>query len=140
MPDTPDRFGWMDEPLASLSVIPPFPAFTNFERRALSVIAKLFGPDEPAFLQQVEAAQVTDRINTRVGFYTRIAMDRAKVAAVPITRKGAHFEVPGIRYGMLVTLWDDDGYLSTIEGVTYGEDDMCDQELVDLDFTSFQLS
>ena len=68
------------------------------------MIAKLFGPDETTFLQQVEAARVTDRINTVVGFYTRIAMDRSAVTALPITRKGAHFEVPGIRYGMLVTL------------------------------------
>lgn len=140
MPDVPDRSGWVDEPLASLPAIPPFPALTNFERRTLSVIAKLFGPDEATFLTQVEAARVTDRINTVVGFYTRIAMDRATVAALPITHKGAHFEVPGTRYGMLVTLWDDDGYLTQIEGVTYGEDDMGGQELANLDFTSFQLS
>lgn len=130
----------MREPLASLPAIPPFPELTNFERRTLSVIAKLFGPDEPAFLQQVEAAKVVDRINTVVGFYTRISMDRAALTALQITHKGAHFEVPGTRYGMLVTLWDEDGYLSEIEGVTYGEDDMGGQELTDLDFTNFQLS
>lgn len=130
----------MDEPLASLSAIPPFPALTNFERRTLAVIAQLFGPDEAMFLQQVEAARVTDRINTVVGFYTRIAMDRTTVTALPMTHKGAHFEVPGTRYGMMVTLWDDDGYLADIEGVTYGDDDMGGQELADLDFTSFQLS
>jgi hypothetical protein len=140
MSDVPDRSGWVDEPLASLPAIPPFPALTNFERRTLYVIAKLFGPEEATFLQQVEAARVTDRINTVVGFYTRIAMDRATVTALPITHKGVHFEVPGTRYGMLVTLWDDDGYLAEIEGVTYGEDDMGGQELADLDFTSFQLS
>jgi len=130
----------MDEPLASLPAIPPFPELTKFERRTLSVIAKLFGPDEAAFLKQVDAARVTDRIDTAVGFYTRIAMDRATVAALEITHKGAHFEVPGTRYGMLVTLRDDDGYLADIEGVTYGEDDMGGQKLTDLDFTSFQLS
>lgn len=54
--------------------------------------------------------------------------------------KGAHFDVLGTHYGMSVTLWDDDGYLSTIEGVTYGEDDIGGQDLVDLDFTGFQLS
>ena len=130
----------MDEPLASRPAIPLFPTLTNFERRTLTVIAKLFGPDETTFLQQVEAARVTDRINTVVGFYTRIAMDRSAVIALPITRKGAHFEVPGIRYGMLVTLWDDDGYLADIEGVTYRDDDLGGQDLADLDFTSFQLS
>ncbi len=140
MPDLPDRFGWVDEPLASLPAIPPFPVLTNFERRTLSVIAKLFGPEEATFLQQIEAARATDRINTLVGFYTRIAMDRATVTALSITHKSGHFEVPGTRYGMLVTLWDDDGYLAEIEGVTYGEDDMGGQELADLDFTSFQLS
>ncbi|MGV3577513.1 hypothetical protein [Brevundimonas sp.] len=140
MADVPDRCGWVDEPLASLPAIPPFPELTDFERRTLSVIAKLFGPNEAAFLQQVEAARVTDRIDTVVGFYTRIAMDRATVTALPITHKGAHFEVPGTRYGMLVTLWDDDGYLAQIEGVTYGEDDMGGQKLADLDFTGFQLS
>lgn len=92
------------------------------------------------FLQQVEAARVTDRIDTAVGFYTRIAMDRETVTALPITHKGAHFEVPGTRYGMLIILWDDDGCLAEIEGVTYGDDDMGGQKLADLDFTSFQLS
>lgn len=139
MPEVPDRVEWVDEPLASLRAIPPFPALTNFERRTLNVIAQLFGPDEATFLRQVEAARVTDRINTVVGFYTRIAMDRSALTALPITHKGAHFEVPGIRHGMLVTLWDEDGYLADIEGVTYGDDDLGGQQLADLDFTSFRL-
>lgn len=104
------------------------------------MIAKLFGPNEASFRVQIEACRVTDRVNTVVGFYTRIAMDRATVSPLPISHKGAHFEVPGTRYGMLVSLWDDDGYLAEIEGVTYGEDDMGGQELTELAFTSLQLS
>lgn len=139
MVDVPDRAGWLDEPLASSPPVPPFPQFTTFERRALEVIASAFGSHADEFRRQIEASRVTDRVNTAVGFYTRIDVDRSVPDPLPITHKGAHFDVPGTRYGMSVTLWDDEGYLSTIEGVTYGDDDLSGQDLADLDFTGFQL-
>ncbi len=55
-------------------------------------------------------------------------------------RPGSCFDADAHRYGMMVLLWDDDGYLSTIEATTYGEDDLGGQELTALDFTSFQLT
>lgn len=139
MIDVPDREGWLDEPLAGYPPVPPFPQFTNFERRALEVIASTFGAHANEFRQQIISSRVIDRVNTVVGFYTRIDVDRSASSPLPITHKGAHFDVPGTRYGMSITLWDDDGYLSTIEGATYGEDDLGGQDLVDLDFTGFQL-
>jgi hypothetical protein len=140
MSDVPAREGRLDEPSAGYPPVPPFPQFTNFERRALEVIASTFGAHADEFRQQILASRVTDRVNTVVGFYTHIDVDRSASGPLPITHKGAHFDVPGTRHGMWVVLWDDDGYLSTIEGVTYGvDDDMGGQDLVDLDFTGFQL-
>ncbi len=100
-------------------------------------MAQLFGGEADAFRGQLEACRVTDRVHTLVGFCTRIVVDRASVSPLAITDKGAHFEVPGTRYGMALTLWDNDGYLSEIEGVTYGED-LAGQELAKLSFTSFE--
>ncbi|MDB5468471.1 MAG: hypothetical protein JWR84_31 [Caulobacter sp.] len=34
---------------------------------------------------------------------------------------------------------DEDGYLATIEGVTYGEDDLAGQDLAALEFGGYQL-
>jgi hypothetical protein len=140
MTDVPDRRGWLNEPLASYPAVPPFPQLTNFERRALDVIAEGFGSDASEFKRQIDACRVVDRVNTIVGFYTRTVVDKAAARPLTITYKGAHFEVPGTRYGMMVLLWSDDGYLSTIEATTYGEDDMGGQDLVNLDFISFQLT
>ncbi|MEO9131352.1 MAG: hypothetical protein ABI240_09100 [Sphingomonas sp.] len=136
----PDRRGWLEEPLASYPPVPPFPQLTNFERRAMAAIAGVFGADAQEFMRQIEASRVTDRVNTVVGFYTRIQSDKAAARPLAIMHKGAHFDVKGTRYGMLVTLWEDDGYLSEIEGVTYGDDDLGGQDLIDLDFTSFQFT
>ena len=140
MTEIPDRSGWLNEPLASYPPVPPFPQLTTFERRALDVIAEAFGPDASEFRRQIDACRVVDRVNTIVGFYTRTEMDKTAARCLAVTRKGAHFEVPGTRYGMMVILWGDEGYLSTIEGTTYGEDDLGGQDLVDLDFVRSQLT
>ena len=140
MTEFPDRSGWFVESLVTYPPVPPFPELTTFERRALDVIAEAFGPDASEFRRQIDACRVVDRVNTIVGFYTRTEVDKAAARPLTITHKGAHFEVPGTRYGMIVILWGDEGYLSTIEGTTYGEDDLGGQDLVDLDFVSSQLT
>ena len=136
----PDRTGWLTEPLASYPAVPPFPEMTRFERRALDVIAEQFGAEADEFRRQIAASLVIDRVNTIVGFYTRIQVNRETTRPLPIMHKGAHFDVPGTRYGLLVLLWDEGGYLSDIEGVTYGDDDLGGQALTDLDFVGFQLT
>lgn len=125
--------------LATYPAVPPFPEFTSFERKALEVISAHFGSDIDAFRRQIEAARVIDRVNTVVGFYTRVVVDRTATRPLSMNKMGAHFEVPGVEAGVLVMLWEDDGYLSQIEGVTYGGEDL-GQDLVDLDFTSSQLT
>jgi len=114
----PDRTGWLIEPLASLPAEPPFPELTDFEHQALRDIAELFESGANDFLSQVAFARVVDRVNTSVGFYTRVAVDRALCRPLPINRKGAHFEVAGLSLGLGIVLWDDGGYLRTIEGYT----------------------
>jgi hypothetical protein len=78
-------------------------------------------------------------VNTVVGFYTRITVNKGLARPLAIQHKGAHFDVLGTRHGMIVVLWEEDGYLETIEATTYGDDDLGGQDLTDLDFVSFQL-
>ena len=122
--------------LAVAPACPPFPAFTEFERRALESITPLFGPKAGAFLEQISSAQVVDRINTIVGFYTRVKVDRAKCSPVPLSHQGAHFEVEGIEHGLGIILWDTggDGYLETIEGWTVDENPLEGVDLANLKF------
>jgi hypothetical protein len=132
----PNRDGWMTGALADAPACPPFPAFTDFERRALDSTAPLFGEKAQALREQVASAEVVDRINTIVGFYTRVRVDRAKCSPVPLSHQGAHFEVEGVEHGLGIVLWDTDGdgYLETIEGWTVDENPL---EGVDLDKLQF---
>ncbi len=122
--------------LADAPACPPFPAFTEFERQALESTAPLFGDKAGAFREQVAIAEVVDRINTIVGFYTRVKVDRAKCSPVSLRHQGAHFEVEGIEHGLGIVLWDTDGdgYLETIEGWTVGEDPLEGFDLANLKF------
>jgi hypothetical protein len=135
-PRKPNRDGWITGPLADAPACPPFPAFTDFERRALVSTAPLFGENAEAFLEQVASAEVTDRINTIVGFYTRVKVDRTKCSPVSLSHQGAHFDVEGIEHGLGIVLWDidGDGYLETIEGWTVDEDPLEGVDLADLKF------
>ena len=115
---------------------PPFPEFTDFERRALECTAPLFGEEADAFREQVASAEVVDRINTKVGFYTTVKVDRAKCSPVPLSHQGAHFEVEGIEHGLGIVLWDTDGdgFLETIEGCTVDENPFEGVDLAKLKF------
>ena len=129
---TPNRDGWKDGELAALPAIPPFPEFTDFERLALYSSAKECGPEEGAFREQVLNCRVIDRINTVVGFYTRVMVDRSVCPPVAIDFKGANFEVEHVEYGVGVILWGKDGYLGEIEGFTFGHNGLCGQSLATL--------
>lgn len=130
----PTEMVWMSGPLADAPACPPFPAFTDFEQRALEHTASLLGDNADAFREQVAAAEVVDRINTIVGFYTRVRVNRAKCSPVPLRHQGAHFEVEGVEHGVGIVLWDtdDDGYLATIEGWTVGENPLAGVDLANL--------
>lgn len=131
----PNRDGWVTGPLANLPPCPPFPAFTDFERTALDQIAAIFGPNQTAFRAQIAASRVTDRINTVVGFYTRVAVDKSACQPMEIHGKAATFEVDGIAHGMGVILWAKEGYLDTIEGYTFEHDPLKGIDLSDLRFS-----
>jgi hypothetical protein len=130
----PDRDGWMKGALADAPACPPFPDFTDFERCVLEHIAPLFGNQEKEFRRQLDSAEVTDRINTIVGFYTRVRVDRASSEPVQFRQQGAHFEVEGVEHGISVILWDKDrdGYLETIEGFTVDDNSLDGGELAAL--------
>ncbi len=133
---TRSRDDWMDGRLADAPACPPFPAFTDFERRALDSIAPLFGEKADAFREQIASAEVVDRINTFVGFYTRVKVERTKCARVPFSHQGALFEVEGVEHGLGIVLWDTDGdgYLKTIEGWTVDQDPLEGVDLAGLKF------
>lgn len=129
--EMPDRTGWMDGELATAPACPPFPEFTDFERKALDCIAPIFAELEGEFRNQIANAVVVDRINTIVGFYTRVKVDRTKSKPVPIRHKGAHFEVCNVEHGIGIVLWDsdNDGFLETIEGYTVDQDPLREIDL-----------
>ena len=133
-PEIPDRHGWVTGELAKLPPCPPFPAFTVFERHALESLAPLFAPHEGMYRAQIDVARVVDRINTKVGFYTRIAVDRKSCQPLALRLKGGQFEVDGVVHGMGVVLWDDDSYLDTIEGYTHLGSQLEGLDLADLKF------
>jgi hypothetical protein len=132
--DIPDREGWLTGSLRELPPCPPFPALTAFEQQALESISGLFDEDAAAFRDQIASARVIDRINTIVGFYTRVVVDRSKCRPLNVRAKGGHFEVEGIENGMGVVLWDADGYLETIEGFSYDNDPLAGRDLATLKF------
>jgi hypothetical protein len=78
--DIPDRTGWVSGPLVDYPPVPPLPNFTPFEGGVLECVARKSGPSEQIFRQQIAAARVVDRINTIVGFYTRVSIHRAEVS------------------------------------------------------------
>jgi len=117
----PDRRGWLEEALQASSPVPPFPDFTAFERAALEALAGQFGPDAAAFQAQVDAAQVVDRVNTTIGFYTRLQVDPARAAPLKLPVRGAQFEAEGVPFGVGAALWAKGGWLETIEAFTYGD-------------------
>jgi hypothetical protein len=136
-PHLPDREGWKTGPLASLPACPPFPEFTDFERKALQVIAECFGPNADIFRRQIAASEVTDRINTIHGFYTRIKVDRSACAPLPTDQRGGgDFEVKGIKHGVGVLSWFNEGYLEQLEGFGYDHDVFAGKNLSDVKFIS----
>lgn len=132
----PNRDGWMTGELADAPACPPFPDLTEFERCALESMAPLFRQNAKAFLEQVASAEAVDRINTIVGFYTRVKVDRTKCSPLKLSHQGAHFEVEGIERGVGIVLWDTDGdgFLETIEGWTAEESTLEDVNLAKLKF------
>lgn len=130
--ELPNREGWLTGELAAYPACPPFPSFTNFEARALDCLASMFGADAKEFRKQVNASKVVDRVNTIVGFYTRVVVDRSACRPLPVRLKSGHFEVAGIEHGIGVVLWDEDGYLETIEGFTYDDNTLAGRDLSDL--------
>ncbi len=128
----------MSGALASYPACPPFPAFTNFEAKALDFIAAEFDCGADTFRQQMASAKVTDRINTIHGFYTRIAADRESAPPIATDRLGGQFEVESIELGLGIIVWFEDGYVDYIEGFGYGTDVLAGIDLAELKFVSGQ--
>jgi len=134
----PDRQGWVTGPLVDLPPEGPFPDLTDFETQVLHEIAPLFGANEALFRQQVENCQVTDRVNTGSGFYTRLTLDRSSCQPLSYNQQGGHFHVDAVAHGLGIVLWDKDGYLETIEGYTMGEVSLKDMRLSSLRYIGIE--
>lgn len=134
--EIPDRSGWLNEPLSSYPPVPPFPELTTFEARALDCLAEMLGSQADEFRKQATAYRVLDRVNTIVGFYTRVTVDRSVCSPLPILKLGGRFDVAGIEHGLGVILWGDEGYVETIEGYTYDDNALADRDLADLKFVA----
>lgn len=120
--------------LATLPQCPPFPDLTAFERTVLDVLARTLDEDMDSFEAQVRAARVVGRINTIVGFYTDIEIDRSSCS--PLSRSyntiGVFCEFDRIPHGLGVILWFEAGYLRCLEGWTVDEDPLKGVDLATL--------
>ncbi|MBX3479807.1 MAG: hypothetical protein KF842_05365 [Caulobacter sp.] len=117
--EIPDRGGWVTGELATYPPVPPFPSFTRFEQGVLETMADAAGENGDIFRQQLRAARVVDRINTVVGFYTRIVIERGAaplLATINPRLSGCQTELAEANYGLVFILSYEDGYLSQIEG------------------------
>lgn len=93
---------------------------TDLEVVALSEIAK----QHPALIPQIAAATVLERENTGVGFFTRLAVDRAAAAAIVSDRVlgDVWLDIEGFLYPMTFMVFMEDGFVSCLEGATVGEE------------------
>ena len=90
------------------------------------------------FRRQLDRASVIDRINTLVGFYTRVVIDRARCTPLNLSGKGAQFDVEGVDHGLGIVVWGEDGYLATIEGFTNAGRPLQGVDLAQLNFVAVQ--
>ncbi|MEM8849745.1 MAG: hypothetical protein AAGE03_06880 [Pseudomonadota bacterium] len=124
----PDRSGWVTGELAKIGSEGPFPEFTSLEDAVLHALAPQLGEWEATYLRQLESAAAADRINTGVGFYTRVRVDTSACAPLPhgLSKNersiaGDHFSVREFDHGLGIILWEAQGFLQTIEGYTCNE-------------------
>jgi hypothetical protein len=97
--------------------------FTELERAVLHAIFSETPEIQDALERQFEAAEVVERENTGVGFFTQIVV-RADVPRVssqsPLGREvGA--KVDGLDHGMGFILFMKEGRMQTLEGFTYSD-------------------
>ena len=139
--DLPDRTGWLEWPVSAYPPVPPFPAFTAFEQSVLGCIAD-HTPDGSILRRQLSAAKVVDRVNTSVGFYTRIVVDQSKappLARISRQQSGAITEILQARHGLVFHVGYVNGYLDEIEGILNGS--KCDGDSLDgLELRELQLT
>ena len=105
-------------------VRPKFMRPSDFEKKVLSEIASA-DTERNTLLAQVELADVTKREDTGVGFYShlslpknapRLSSRRWKIEDMPKAH-GAH---PQLEAGAGFILWIKDGFMTCLEGYTYG--------------------
>jgi hypothetical protein len=94
---------------------------THFERGVLDALAENFGSNRRKFLRQIEGLKVVERENTGHGFYTRVKVDGSECRAIPINMVGGTFKIAGIDEEIGIILWEKEGFLSQIEGFSYGD-------------------
>jgi hypothetical protein len=115
--------------------VPPIGELTAFESAVLAEIGARLGDDGALFLEQVRHVRVIDRENTVVGFYTQLKIDKSACRALPIKDghfADGHFQVEQLEVGVGIELYAQDGFLTTIEGWTVGDDELTDTMIANL--------
>jgi hypothetical protein len=96
-------------------------SFTDLESAVLHAIFSETPGIRDALERQFEAAEVLDRENTGVGFFTRIGVraDVPRVASPSPLGREVGAKVEGLDHGMGFILFMEDGRIRTLEGFTY---------------------
>jgi hypothetical protein len=105
------------------------------ERAVLEAAAHDYQASANSLREQIAAAQVTDFENTGVGFFSTVSVSPA---APRLTDKSpldaATGSVDDVEHGMGFLVFLEDGYVSLIEGYTYGDVSTLDIDFASVDF------
>lgn len=96
---------------------------TSLERTVLRAICEMYPSDRAALENQLSAAVIGRRQNTGAGFYTDFEVPSVQSAlSGERMRTGPNAKIDGLEHGMGFILWLHCGYVTTLEGYSFGED------------------
>jgi hypothetical protein len=98
--------------------------FSELERAVLSAICEIHSADRAAIEAQLSTATLLGRENTGCGFFTYIETERRAVVAIvgERFRHGPQVKVNGLEHGLGFVLWLKEGFVSCLEGYSYGRE------------------
>lgn len=116
------------------------PELTQLER---AVLEKLLAGEHPALAvlrKQADGVTAESRTQSGVGFSTRLRVPHGSPRAA-LSRERVHLgdveaDIPGLEHGAGFVLFIEDGYLTALEGYTYGEQWPTDDRRARLKYTA----
>ena len=98
--------------------------FNELENAVMELIRNENGELGEAIYQQFTISGVLSREYTGAGFFLNFKIDEKATSAIRRGRlviSGPEAEIEGLEYGAGFTLFVSDGFITTLEGFSYGE-------------------